>query len=642
MGEDGVSMCHEQHSTGKRKKKKKKKKKKKRKKSGESTSDSNSEFVASQRDAGYDQTLLPRRQEELPDIIPKQDNYNKGKGAEERPGGRKSCSPLHSQSHPCSGKTSSHSRSRDRCRRSRTRSSSPTRGRRTRSRSPCTPPFKRKRVPGRRARTPPSPPEGQRRRRERTRTNQVTPADCGGSGGPQPSPRPEKPAKSSRLQGDAPDKPRSSSNAESPDRKKKKRSSSPKRDRERKSSKKRKKSKSPSRRSRRRSRSRSPAGKKRAWSRSSDRRSRRSRSSSRRRAVYSQRDRWKREPSHSPVLILRKNRSPSRKERSASPQRISELDKFQLLEIAKANAAAMCVKAGMPVPDSLRSTMLPLVLPNMAMNAAMASMTAATVTAALSSMGTVSSLLPSSSKPTSLLGQSNAVLEEAKKKVLKQANSISIKEFTDKCKMIVASTTELQVAVPHVSDDEDDDGKPFGGGGPAVREQKVINFNIANTSVRPGGRSDVSMAKEFPVSSGCQHRKKEGEGQAAYGEWVPVDRTADKAAAAAAAAAATALSKSQAGVSTVKPAAPPAETAAGPASPCAEPPAPVAESDNVFPEPPRQPVDITQAVTERINAQKRLAENPNDITALCMLTRAQEQVTCVWWKGQRSAREGLG
>lgn len=53
----------------------------------------------------------------------------------------------------------------------------------------------------------------------------------------------------------------------------------------------------------------------------------RSVSRSRRRAAYSQRDRWKREPSHSPILVLRKNRSPTRKHStlSKSPQRISEL-----------------------------------------------------------------------------------------------------------------------------------------------------------------------------------------------------------------------------------------------------------------------------------------------------------------------------
>lgn len=29
-----------------------------------------------------------------------------------------------------------------------------------------------------------------------------------------------------------------------------------------------------------------------------------------------------------------------------------------------------------------------------------------------------------------------------------------------------------------------------------------------NSTVRPAVRSDAGMAKEFPVSSGCQHRKK--------------------------------------------------------------------------------------------------------------------------------------
>lgn len=64
----------------------------------------------------------------------------------------------------------------------------------------------------------------------------------------------------------------------------------------------------------------------RSW-RSRSRSHSRSVSRSRRRAAYSQRDRWKREPSHSPILVLRKNRSPTRKHStlSKSPQRISEL-----------------------------------------------------------------------------------------------------------------------------------------------------------------------------------------------------------------------------------------------------------------------------------------------------------------------------
>nr|XP_020444185.1 protein SON-like isoform X1 [Monopterus albus] len=247
----------------------------------------------------------------------------------------------------------------------------------------------------------------------------------------------------------------------------------------------------------------------------------------------------------------------------------------------------------------------------MAMNAAMASMTAATMTAALSNMGTLSSFLPLPSitnKPPALPAQPNTTaLEELKKKVAKQANSISIKEFTDKCKMIVDSKGELPVAVPHVSDEEDD-GKPFGGS--AFQEQKAISFNINNTTLRPVVRSDAGMAKEFPVSSGSQHRKKEGEALGAYGEWVPVDKTADKPAAA-----------PRKVLTTV----PTATTTSSSGETEAE---AVEQSDNdsVFPDPVLQPVDISQAVTERIRAQRRLAENPYDISAICMLSRAQEQV----------------
>lgn len=59
----------------------------------------------------------------------------------------------------------------------------------------------------------------------------------------------------------------------------------------------------------------------------------------------------------------------------------------------------------------------------------------ATMTAALSNIGTLSSLLPLPSitnKPPPVPAQPNiAALEEVKRKVAKQANSISIKEFTD-------------------------------------------------------------------------------------------------------------------------------------------------------------------------------------------------------------------
>ncbi|XP_016113756.1 protein SON-like isoform X1 [Sinocyclocheilus grahami] len=386
---------------------------------------------------------------------------------------------------------------------------------------------------------------------------------------------------------------------------------------------KRSKSRSPkNKRSRSRSqsrwrKSRTPDRNRRSKSRkrSGSRSRRRSRSGSRWRRGFgsrtlNQRDRWKREPSRSPVLILRKKRSASGTQRSTSktPPRLTELDKEQLLEIAKANAAAMCAKAGVPIPESLRpkailqialptpnSTSLSLSLPmmsNMTMNAAMASMTAATMTAALSSMGALASLpqmapLPTIvNKPPSSTTQNLASIEEAKKKVTKQANSFSIKELTERCKKIAESKEEMAIAKPHVSDDEEDE-RLFGA---SLKENKGIAFSLGNTSVKSSVRTETVFAKEFPVSSGSQHRKKEADG--AYGEWVPVEKKTEK--------------PSASGSSGTE------ETSK--------------DNDSVFPEAPSQPVDITLAVSERAVAQKKLAENPFDINAMCMLNRAQEQV----------------
>lgn len=122
------------------------------------------------------------------------------------------------------------------------------------------------------------------------------------------------------------------------------------------------------------------------------------------------------------------------------------------------------------------------------------------------------------------------------------------------------------------------------------------------------------------MSSGSQHRKKEADG--AYGEWVPVEKKKTEKPSASGSAGTEESSK---------------------------------ENDSVFPETPSQvrleclkyqivlklascfnlcavfvsrlqPVDITVAVSDRAVAQKRLAENPFDINAMCMLNRAQEQV----------------
>ncbi|XP_036396016.1 protein SON-like isoform X2 [Megalops cyprinoides] len=421
---------------------------------------------------------------------------------------------------------------------------------------------------------------------------------------------------------------KSHSKSRSPKRKRSKSRSPAKRKRSKSRSptkKKRSKSRSPGRRRRsksadksKRSKSRSPARRRRSRSRARRSRSRQSRSSSRRRRSgfpLNRRDRWKRTPSHSPVLILRKRRSASRARRSSSktPPRLTELDKDQLLEIAKANAAAMCAKAGMPIPESLRpkailqlplpapvptpmslplSMNLPVNLPmgmsnmpNMTMSAAVATMNAALST--MSALTAMPALPTITNKPPATAVPNTANIEEVKRKVAQKANSISIKELTEKCKKIAESKEEMAVNKPHVSDDEDDE-KPFAGVG--LRENKGITFSLSNSSAKPATRTEAAYAKEFPVSSGSQHRKREGDG--AYGEWVPVDKKGDKAAGT------TASAADEEGK----------------------------ENDSVFPDAPLQPVDITLAVSERAVAQKRLAENPFDVNAICMLSRAQEQV----------------
>ncbi|KAG7467008.1 hypothetical protein MATL_G00148800 [Megalops atlanticus] len=421
---------------------------------------------------------------------------------------------------------------------------------------------------------------------------------------------------------------KSRSKSRSPKRKRSKSRSPAKRKRSKSRSpakKKRSKSRSPGRRRRsksadnsKRSKSRSPARRRRSRSRARRSRSRRSRSGSRRRRSgfpLNRRDRWKRTPSHSPVLILRKRRSTSRTHRSSSktPPRLTELDKDQLLEIAKANAAAMCAKAGMPIPESLRpkailqlplpspvptpmslplSMNLPVNLsmgmsnmPNMTMNAAVATMNAALST--MSALTAMPALPTITNKPPATAVPNAANIEEVKRKVAQKANSISIKELTEKCKKIAESKEEMAVNKPHVSDDEDEE-KPFAGVG--LRENKGITFSLSNSSAKPATRTEAAYAKEFPVSSGSQHRKREGDG--AYGEWVPVDKKGDKAAGT------TASAADEEGK----------------------------DNDSVFPDAPLQPVDITLAVSERAVAQKRLAENPFDVNAICMLSRAQEQV----------------
>ncbi|XP_048349379.1 protein SON isoform X2 [Sphaerodactylus townsendi] len=295
----------------------------------------------------------------------------------------------------------------------------------------------------------------------------------------------------------------------------------------------------------RRSRSRS-VSRHRSLSRERRRRSRRNRSRSvdRRRRRSDSRDSYRiplrlRSRSRTPVQ-LRTTRSAGRRRstsvspdhrrsRSASrsPKRLTDLDKAQLLEIAKANAAAMCAKAGVPLPPSL----MPVATP-----------------------------------------------EKKEEKVTQKSAKETIMELTEKCKKIAQSQEDdVILNKPHVSDEEEEE-HPFINHPFKLSEPKPIFFNLTTPTIKPAPpKNQVTLTKEFPVSSGSQHRKKEAD--SAYGEWVPVEKNKEE------------------------------------------------NKDDVFPNPATlEPVDISSALSERTIAQKRLTENTFDLEAMCLLNRAQERI----------------
>ncbi|KAL8190567.1 UNVERIFIED_CONTAM: hypothetical protein K2H54_055737 [Gekko kuhli] len=295
----------------------------------------------------------------------------------------------------------------------------------------------------------------------------------------------------------------------------------------------------------RRTRSRS-VSRQRSLSRERRRRSRRNRSRSvdRRRRRSDSRDSYRvalrlRSRSRTPVRLgtsrstgRRRSSSVSpdhRRSRSSSrsPKRLTDLDKAQLLEIAKANAAAMCAKAGVPLPPSL----MPVVTP-----------------------------------------------EKKEEKVTQKSAKETIMELTEKCKKIAQSQEDdVIVNKPHVSDEEEEE-HPFINHPFKLNEPKPIFFNLTTPTIKPAPpKNQVTLTKEFPVSSGSQHRKKEAD--SAYGEWVPVEKNKEE------------------------------------------------NKDDVFPNPDTlEPVDISSALNERTIAQKRLTENTFDLEAMCLLNRAQERI----------------
>ncbi|XP_064093418.1 protein SON-like isoform X2 [Macrobrachium nipponense] len=173
----------------------------------------------------------------------------------------------------------------------------------------------------------------------------------------------------------------------------------------------------------------------------------------------------------------------------------------------------------------------------------------------------------------------------------------SVEELTDFCKQLVASGnySDAELSDPSPSSDEDDNNpdKPFSCTRHpfSVRDSKPILMNIRNAPMLPTKTNAERLAdhaklrEQFPVSSGSQHRNK--------GE---VNTTEDK-----------------------------LRTESGwvPVSPKEK---NKKEEDSVFSKEKVPAVDISQIVSSRLSAMRKLQDNPNDMEALKTLHNVQKDM----------------
>lgn len=111
-------------------------------------------------------------------------------------------------------------------------------------------------------------------------------------------------------------------------------------------------------------------------------------------------------------------------------------------------------------------------------------------------------------------------------KISHRLGAVTIQELTEKCKQIAQSKEDDEIVnKPHVSDEEEDE-RPFINHPFKVNEPKSISFSLSNPTIKPAPKNQVTLTKEFPVSSGSQHRKKEVD--TVYGEWVPVEKSSEE------------------------------------------------------------------------------------------------------------------
>ncbi|XP_042220659.1 protein SON-like isoform X1 [Homarus americanus] len=176
-----------------------------------------------------------------------------------------------------------------------------------------------------------------------------------------------------------------------------------------------------------------------------------------------------------------------------------------------------------------------------------------------------------------------------------KAGGKSVDELTDFCKQLVASGnySDVDLSDPSLSSGEENDttDKPFSNTRHpfSVRDTKPILMNIRNAPMLPTKTNAERLAgqaklrEQFPVSSGSQHRTK-GELTSSDGkhqtesDWVPV------------------------------------------------PPKEKKEEDKVFPQSEPPAVDISQIVSTRLSAMRKLQDNPHDSEAIKTLHNVQKEM----------------
>ncbi|XP_077488003.1 uncharacterized protein LOC144098921 isoform X2 [Amblyomma americanum] len=433
---------------------------------------------------------------------------------------------------------------------------------------------------------------------------------------------------------------------------------SPSRDRKRSRSRERrrsrdKKSRSRSRdkrRSRSREKRRSRSRPRRSWSRAmelqrkrSAERLRKKSRSPRRRSLSKRRSPRKKSRSRSRSRRRSRSHSPERKRKSRSRERepsVVKVDKVQLLEAARKNMQAMLqrgvVAKGLPVAAAA------------AVNATVKVVAAAVAAAAADPRSSLAAKLdvtatPPSEAPVLPLAMSGdgtgpAVtlgITEEPPKVKKSLAALTeiCKAISDEEKREYAGEVEPKTAEEVAEEFQQTHHHPFKLKDPPP----PIRFNIPNATNLPVKTLAEKVAdaahlhKQFPVSSGSQHRVKEL-------EWVPVEKTEPAAPVKAARAAKShthreegstsplALTPPPAPASTHMPPYPdtftplPTVAAAPPVFQVEEVPLPVSSAviSSTVMEPPdaAESLDITAIMSRRVEALKALRENPMDLEAM--------------------------